>query len=463
MIENNQISKSPNRKIAKSQNASRGIALYPYQRAWVGDPARFCLGVKGRQIGWTFATTLKHVRRRISKGGLTVWVSASERQSLEAIEYIKRHNQAVRQAFEYEEIEFPGIDEKAKQVTYKHNGARILAMPANPDTIRGYSGDVVLDEFAACKDSTNIWRAALPIASRGFSVDVIATPKGQGGKYWELCRDAGVPALGGAERARWQAGVWSVHWCDIQAAVRQGCPISIDEARAAAGDDDYWLQEYCCVFLADAENYIPMELILAAESVEATVELPAGFWDAPHGPLYLGCDIGRKKDRTVFWLDEQVGDVLWTRQVTVLERTPFNVQREFLFALLPHVARAAMDASGLGMQLAEEAAQRFGSKVEAVSFNLENKERMATLAKSQFEERKRRIPAATFIRRAINAVKRYTAPTGHFRFDAERTEAGHADEFWAMALSGAAASGPVLTTEYHVSREPIAAAQMGAW
>lgn len=438
------------------------MKLYPYQHAWIEDPARFCLAVKARQVGWTLGTTLKHVRRRVAKGGLTIWISASERQSLEAIEYVKRHNAALRQKFEYEEVAFAGIDEKAKQVTYLHNGARILAMPANSDTIRGYSGDVVLDEFAAVRDSTAIWRAALPIASRGHSVDVVATPKGQQGKYWELCRAAEVPALAGSERARWQAGEWSVHWCDIFAAIKQGCPIDAERERRAADDDDYFLQEYCCVFLADAENFIPMELIVAAESVDATL-VPVTGPRVPGSQFYLGADIGRKKDRTVIWLIEKLGDVFWTRQVEVLTRAPFEVQRSLIDSLMPGVARAAIDASGLGMQLAEELRKKWGGKVEEVNFNLENKERMATLTKKAFEERKVRIPAAAFIRRSLNAVKRYTGPTGHFRFDAERTEQGHADEFWALALALSAASGPALTAEYYASEHVCAYALAGAF
>jgi phage FluMu gp28-like protein len=413
--------------------------LYAYQREWISDPARFCLAVKSRQIGWTFGTTLKHVRRRIAKGGLTVWVSASERQSIEAIEYVKIHNEAVQQAFDYDEIEFPGVDETVKQVTYRHNGARIMGMSANPKTVRGYAGDVVLDEFGFHRDQMAIWRGAMAIVSRGYKLDVISTPNGQQGKYWDLCRDAGVPALGGSERQRWTKGQWSVHWCDIEMAVMQGCPIDMKAMREAVGDEDTWLQEYCCVFLADAENYIPMELVIACESEQATLELPANF--RPQGRLYFGVDIGRRKDRTVGWLKEELGDVLITRAVIVLERTPFHAQFSILEPFVEMAHRSCFDATGIGAQMAEDMARKYGSKVEQVVFNLENKEKMATATKSSFENRRERIPSAAFIRRSINAVKRYSSTTGHFRFDAERTDQGHADEFWACALATAAAAG----------------------
>jgi len=101
------------------------------------------------------------------------------------------------------------------------------------------------------------------------------------------------------------------------------------------------------------------------------------------------------------------------------------------------------------------------SKIEAVDFNLANKEAMATATKRAFEERTVRIPAAAFIRRSLNAVKRYTSPTGHFRFDAERTAQGHADEFWALALSLAASSGPRISTD-HVASSTMQAHAMTA-
>ena len=426
--------------MAETEQSEARVKLYPYQKSWVMDESRFKQMVKGRQTGLSFGTSFRHVRKRVKTRGTTVWVSASQRQSKEAIEYVSLHARAVKQIFDFEEVAFPGTEDKAEQVTFRHNGARIVALPANPDTMRGYSGDVVLDEFAFHRDPYKIWRGAMAIASRGFQVEVISTPNGQSGKFWDLARECGVPADGTVEQSRWTRGVWSVHHLSIHEAVKQGCPIDIEAMRAAAGDEDTWLQEYCCVFLSDAENYIPMELIVACESEGATLEVPDRF--IPSGELYLGWDIGRKKDRTVIWLLEKLGDVLWTRAVIVLVRTPFRAQFEMIDSLMSGVRRACGDATGIGAQIGEELVTKYGAgKVEAVEFNIANKEAMATGTKRHFENRTLRIPAANHIRRACNAVKRFTSQTGHFRFDAERTEAGHADEFWALALAAAAAEG----------------------
>ena len=430
--------------------AGAKITLYPYQKVWITDEARFKLMVKGRQTGLSFGTSFRHVRKRIKTRGTTVWISASQRQSKEAIEYVQTHARAVKQIFDYAQIDFPGTDDKAEMVTFRHNGSRIVGLPANPDTMRGFSGDVVLDEFGFHRDPHKIWKGAMAIASRGFGVEVVSTPNGQQGKYWDVCREVGVPPMGMSERTRWTHGVWSVHWLDIYRAVQEGCPIDIAAMHEAAGDEDTWMQEYCCIFLADAENYIPMELIVAAESEMATLDVPGDF--VATGDLFLGVDIGRKKDRTVAWLVEKLGDVLITRAVIVLERTPYRTQFEMISGLMRGVRRCCVDATGIGAQIGEDLVRDFGGRVEAVEFNIANKESMATGTKRRFEDRTIRIPAANHIRRACNAVKRYTSPTGHFRFDAERTEAGHADEFWALALANAAAAdaiSPALaSTEY---------------
>jgi phage FluMu gp28-like protein len=422
--------------MASRANNEALIALYAYQKAWITDEARFKLCVKGRQEGLSFATTLRHVRRRIAKKGTTIWISASDRQSREAIEYCKIHLLALGEIFDHEELKFPDTEDRAQQITIMRDGAvwaRIIAMPANPDTVRGFSGDVVLDEFAFHRDAKKIWKAAMAIASRGYQVEVISTPNGQQGKYFEIAKAAGVPMDGGAQEARWTKGVWSVHWIDIESAVAQGCPVNIAELREAAGDEDTWLQEYNCVFLSDAENYIPMELAITAEHGDAKLDMP--IEQLAGRELYLGVDIGRKKDRTVLWLNEKVGDVFWTRRVETLEKTKFRVQFEQIDALMPYVRRACVDSTGIGAQIGEELVEKYGGRVEAVEFNIANKEAMATASKTHFEDRTLRIPSSPVLRRSINAVKRYNSPTGHFRFDAERTEAGHADEFWALALS----------------------------
>jgi phage FluMu gp28-like protein len=49
------------------------------------------------------------------------------------------------------------------------------------------------------------------------------------------------------------------------------------------------------------------------------------------------------------------------------------------------------------------------------------------------------LPDTREIRRAFSALKKFVTPSGNLRLDAARSDAGHADEFWAKALADLAA------------------------
>ena len=162
------------------------------------------------------------------------------------------------------------------------------------------------------------------------------------------------------------------------------------------------------------------------------------------GELYAGMDIGRKKDLSVIWLDEKRDNVLKSIAIIDLRAKPYFVQKHVLHTVLSlnKFRRLCGDETGIGSQLIESAQDVFGAnKVEGISFTAENKETLAYGLKQNFEDRGSLIPADNTIRNSLHSVKKYETSTKHFRFDAERTEAtGHADHFWAKALSVQAAS-----------------------
>jgi phage FluMu gp28-like protein len=177
----------------------------------------------------------------------------------------------------------------------------------------------------------------------------------------------------------------------------------------------------------------------------------------------MGVDIGRKKDLTILWLWEKVGDVYWTRMVRELVKAPFRQQRDELYAYLPFVRRCCIDASGIGAQLAEEAADRFGSKAEGLQFTNAVKENLAVTFRRRFEDRQVRVPVDRAIREDIHMVKKFTTAAGNVRFDAERTELGHADRFWAGALGVHAATGAAWIPEYQSTGRKRESARMGGY
>jgi phage FluMu gp28-like protein len=87
--------------------------------------------------------------------------------------------------------------------------------------------------------------------------------------------------------------------------------------------------------------------------------------------------------------------------------------------------------------------REFGPRVEPVTFTAAVKEDLAFRVKRRMEQRLDLIPEAPEIARAFGAVKKLVTVAGNTRFDAERTDLGHADEFWAKALADLAAEQPI--------------------
>src|SRR3990172_6468557 len=108
------------------------------------------------------------------------------------------------------------------------------------------------------------------------------------------------------------------------------------------------------------------------------------------------------------------------------------------------VWRCCIDASGVGMAMAEAAQEDFGaSRVEAVTFTPNVKDRLATGLKRRVEERTIRVPVDEAIRNDLHSVRWDVTAGGSGRFVVAASAAcdSHADRFWALALAIRAAEG----------------------
>lgn len=412
------------------------VPLYRYQIEWFSDRARFKIGMFGRQTGKTFTTTLEIADdcfEHEAKGARSPWVilSRGERQSREAIDALKMHCKAYGLGFQELESEWDAgaVSYKALEIAFGH-GSNVMALPANPDTARGFARNVFLDEFGFHLDSRAIWRALFPVISAGFRLRVTSTPNGKGNKFYELMTG--------------EDDLWSRHVVDIYRAVADGLPRNIEELRTALADEDAWAQEFELKWLDEASAWLAYELISSCEHEHAGK--PEGYRG---GPCFLGNDIGRRRDLWVAWILELVGDVLWTREISILERATFKAQEEELKRLVDkyNVIRLCMDQTGMGEKPVEDAQLRWGeSRVEGVLFTGPNKLTMATRGKEVFEDRGIRIPEGNVRLRAdLHSLKKMLGPTGAPRFvveDEEATSASHADQAWACFLALNAAANP---------------------
>lgn len=401
--------------------------LYDYQKRWLQDDSRFKVAMFARQTGKTFTTTLEIVLDCMAaeaRGEKARWVilSRGERQAKEAINAgVKVHLDAMGVACEIMEVPFKeDTTINALEVIFP-SGSKITALPANPDTARGFSANVFLDEFAFHQDSREIWKALFPVISAGWKLRVVSTPNGKGNKFYELMTD-----LSNTE--------WSRHQTDIYQAVADGLPRNIEQLRKGLNDEDAWAQEFELKWLDEASSWLSYDLI---DSVESPL---AGLPEQYAGnPCFVGVDIGVRNDLFVIWVVEMVGDVAWTREIIALKRASFAEQDAELDRIFTtyHVIRACIDQTGLGEKPVEDAKRRFGEyRIEGVIFSQASKMMLATLGKEAFEDKRLRIPQGDkALRDDLHKLKKVTGANGQPRFIAESDSAGHADRTWACFLA----------------------------
>lgn len=442
----------------KRTAAPPAIEFLDYQQRYILDHSPLAVVLKARQTGYSFADGYAIAEDCLSErrkdDTRPVWppkhyiLSTTERQSVEYMETVAKHAKAFGAAIKLLVSEFMAEGFRFKELSIEFpTGAKAIGLPANPVTARGSSGNIHLDEYDHHHDQDGIDQACMPLITRGYWMRVLSTPRGKRGLYR-------IWMHGGPK--------WSHHRTDIYEAIRQGLRVDLDLLRAACRSAEDWAQEYECAFLDEGYAWISYDDIDKAESVDATEELPEGFFETQRGPLYFGLDIGRKRHLSVGWLEELVGDVRWTRAVVVAEKMKFRDQKALFWPLIKMARRACIDATGIGAQLAEEAADEFGSKVEGVVFTNSMKERMAEIQRDAYADRRTRIPINPLIREDIHRVKKVVTATGNARFDAEETDDGHADRFWAQALAelARAADVNVQPFAYHTV-ERMASAGLG--
>ncbi len=213
------------------------VPLLDWQQTYVDDDSRFKLVVAAAQSGKSMGTTLEIVMEVIAKAGLWIMLSASERQSVELMEKVKMHTRAMGAAIDVEDGFF-GTTEIAQHTARFPNGGRIIALPANPDTARGYSGNAFLDEFALHRDPLAIWAAMMTRATHGYKVRVASTLKGKNNKFYELCKDLGLHDGVRPSQQPVKRNGWSGHWVDIHMVREQRAKLGIvlDVEGPARGD-----------------------------------------------------------------------------------------------------------------------------------------------------------------------------------------------------------------------------------
>ena len=430
--------------------------LLPYQKRWVLDNSRLKLMEKSRQIGISWASAYSMVRRKALAGArYDGWVSSrDEIQARLFLEDCKHFAQILHTAVSDLGVQI--VEDEKTYVLGFASGVKINSMSSSPDAQAGKRGDRLLDEFALHKDPRKLYAIAYPGITWGGQLEMVSTHRGSHNFFNELVteiREKGNPKNISLHRVTLEDALNDGFLYRLQEKLSPDDPRQeFDEAdyfnfvKSGCADEESFQQEYMCVPADDASAFLTYDMIAACEyeRTPANWSDPSDLSDlSDKSDLYLGVDVGRKKDLSCFWLNELSGGRHLCRRLITMQNAKFSHQEEVLYRLLalPGMRRCCIDATGLGMQLAERAQERFGKyHVEGIHFSGPVKEDLAYPVKAAFEDLNLRIPFDRNLQADLRAIKKETTAAGNIRFSADRSGNGHADRFWALALALHAAS-----------------------
>ncbi len=405
--------------------------LLPYQRRWIADRSAVKVYEKSRRIGITWAESADAALDAAAQNGSDWWYIGYNREmALEFVEaaagWVKRFQRAAA-AIEQTVIEDETRDILAYRIRFS-SSHKIVALSSRPANLRGKQGVAVIDEAAFHDDLAELLKAALAFTIWGGRVHVISTHNGADnpfnelvteiragrkpyslhrttfddalaeGLYRAICRHRNLTWTAEGESA-WRAQLMAEYGDDadeelhcipsassgiflpstlVEARMRDDIPVLRWHCRSSA------LERGSESLAKDAEDWIAAELAPVMKRLDT--RLMSCF----------GEDFGRSGDLTVIWPMQIASDLVRRTPFLVeLRNVPFAQQAQVLFYIVDHLPRfvgGAMDARGNGQYLAEQAALRYGSRIEQVMLSVEWYRNNMPRYKAAFEDGKIELP-----------------------------------------------------------------------
>ena len=430
----------------------RAAYWLPTQERWIKSKARLKLMQKTRRFGGSYCNAYGVADKTSRKGNMfDSWVGSRDllaaRLGINDIKFFSR----ILNVGCVDRGEIALDDDKklrAFEVEFA-NGKFARGLSSSPDAFAGKQGWITLDEFALHKDPRQLYGIVQPGIMRGGSLSIISTHRGTGNFFNELVKE--ITQKGNPKR-------FDLFTITIEEAVREGLWLKIqqtlednqvEDERLGWSDDEFlqslrnecatdemWNQEYMCIPCDDSAALLTWEEILQASCTEQ--EMSALLKDVPlSAPRFIGMDIGRHNHPSVIWQWVKYKDLMIEEEVTPLLNMPFADQERVLFEKLHRlpIVSARIDATGLGMQIAENAVTKYPGKVQGVIFNQSVKTEMGVYAKRRFQDLQVRIRDDTKRQYELYSLKQRSGSGDSIiiKEDASLSEK-HSDYAWAAFL-----------------------------
>lgn len=431
-----------------------------FQVAHLNDDSTFRLENKSRQIAWSWIIAAEAVADALIDNRSSIFVSINKEEAKEKIRYAKS-------VFEnLEGIQLPKLKADNQFDLEFENGARLISHSSRPP--RGKPRmNIYLDEFAHVQHDRAIYRAAVPVITKGGRVRIGSSPMGASGVFWEIDTQS-LRAYPGYSRRR-------TPWWDIEAfclnvtEARKLAPTMLTAERVETFGKDRIKAIYANILLEDFQQEYEAEYVdettawITWEEIKQNqdAELLCGIGQMRGSDLSRvnaaitqlkqwvsekkvemvfsgGMDIGRTRNTSELYLvGESTTKTYPLRLALTMDNTEFDDQQSVLMSVMTQlpVKKVLIDQTGIGRNLAENAAKKFPSKIEGVDFTNATKALWAGNAKMVMQQKKAPIPIDREMAYQIHSIKKLITPSKNVVFDTERNEKHHADKFWAWALA----------------------------
>lgn len=295
---------------------------------------------------------------------------------------------------------------------------RILILAASPRTARGFSGDLVLDEFAFHEHAERIWEAAEPIISSNpeFQVRIASTHNTPNCLFNRMIRDGNYPVASITFSKAWRMGrgdadeiqAFRERWMKIDPANcerwwqqtggkpqpqdrrscisikrmgpdGQGVEITPEEREAEAIDKATYRKNYENEPNDGSNNPILSWDVIRRCATAPLFEPDKNGWDEgtlerirrTMGDILVGQDFARQGDLSVVSLMLVGGRIRHIARLEMRDVSSPEQRRQMerlIKALGQRCTRVVIDMTGNGTGLAEELADRYGSLILPVHF-----------------------------------------------------------------------------------------------
>jgi phage FluMu gp28-like protein len=401
-----------------------GFDPWDHQKIFLQDAmVRTRVVRKSRQVGMTTAIAYEAVWKAFNSPHRTILIiSPGLRQSLIPMKRIHAVIESTPQLGA--KVRF-----KSKDEIQLHNGSSILALPNNPDRIRGYAADdIYLDEAAHFLNDEPIMRAVEPMrtAKRG-TITIISTPFGKRGLFWNAYNNALQ-----SKESNIDVRCYDFFPSTINPKITKAM---LDSKRQDLSEIEF-KQEYYAEFIAEVDVYLPLELILSCVNNELT------NWEKgePGITYYMGVDLAKQRDETVVIILEKNDETskMIIRHISAWSKMDYTEQISKISRLSREfpIFSCAIDQTGVGEPILEQLKSALpDSSVDGVTFTQKTKNELIDLLRINLEQKRLELPNDSKLIMQMNSQRYTFSSAGNKLFPPPGSDQLHDDYLWALCLA----------------------------